>query len=585
MAENQIHTNHLGYHCGAEKTAVISNPTATHFQVENLSFNESTDVAGREIFRIVYEGKIRRKNYPLGTYGLCDFSSLQKPGIYRLSLKTDSKALSYQFIIADGVYHSLPALFLNYMNQLRSGPHATALRGPSHLDDAILSDSGQTIDAIGGWYDAGDTRKWMTHSTLPAWGLLEVADRLGGTTGIEHAAFCDESIWGLGIVPKMQDPVSGMIYEDVGGGGGIRKKNGMSWWYENLAGCYADNTDNRFTDNRPDSGDERKVRNQYNPITQYTNITMLARGVRSIKAGNPPLADEWQHCTERIWDFINTRTDDDYHSWVSVRSWRLLACLHCHRAGFSYWGDTTAEVDWLLKTFQDDIGFWQKTGASSAPYRGIIQSAQPVIALAEFVELFPAHTLARQAQQVLEKMVSVYALPMSETNPYGFIPFGCYTDQEKTEGEVYREAPNGLFYRYCTPVNHPQQINIGLAGHWMTWAYALALTGQVLNMPQAVSLAWRQIYWLIGFNDQDVSFISGVGYNNPMPHSRFLGTVIGGIMNGFRGTKEDIPYVDMKRECEWKSTEYWNIALAYCLLALSRLLPSEIPPSGKLGTA
>ena len=86
-------------------------------------------------------------------------------------------------------------------------------------------------------------------------------------------------------------------------------------------------------------------------------------------------------------------------------------------------------------------------------------------------------------------------------------------------------------------------------------------------------------------NDLDVCFVSGFGYDNPMPHSRFFGTIPGGVMNGFRGTPEDIPYVDLKRECEWNSTEYWNVPLSYCLLALSKLLPDEIPEARKLGKA
>ena len=123
------------------------------------------------------------------------------------------------------------------------------------------------------------------------------------------------------------------------------------------------------------------------------------------------------------------------------------------------------------------------------------------------------------------------------------------------------------------PVNHQQKVNHGLAGHWAAWAYALALIGQVLDSQKAEELAWSQIHWLTGANDKDVSFISGVGFNNPMPHSRFLGTIIGGFMNGFRGSTADIPEVYCNREAEWNSTEYWNAPLCYSLLAFGTLLP------------
>jgi hypothetical protein len=96
-------------------------------------------------------------------------------------------------------------------------------------------------------------------------------------------------------------------------------------------------------------------------------------------------------------------------------------------------------------------------------------------------------------------------------------------------------------------------------------------------------LAWAQIEWVTGNNDYDVSFITGVGYNNPMPHSRYLGTVLGGFMNGFRGSVPDIPSVDLAREAEWNSTEYWNVPLSNCLMALARLLPRTVANERKLG--
>ncbi len=78
---------------------------------------------------------------------------------------------------------------------------------------------------------------------------------------------------------------------------------------------------------------------------------------------------------------------------------------------------------------------------------------------------------------------------------------------------------------------------------------------------------------------------SHIGYlfHAPLPHSRLLGTIIGGFMNGFRGTGADIPTVDLAREFEWNSTEYWNTPLSNCLLALSRLLSANIRTMNKLG--
>ena len=117
----------------------------------------------------------------------------------------------------------------------------------------------------------------------------------------------------------------------------------------------------------------------------------------------------------------------------------------------------------------------------------------------------------------------------------------------------------------------------------MSWAHAMAYGGQLLNDARWTELAWAQIEWLTGNNAHEVSFISGVGCLNPMPHSRYFGTVIGGFMNGFRGTENDTPYVDLNRDAEWNSTEYWMTPLSNALMALARLLPTRLNERRKLG--
>jgi hypothetical protein len=133
------------------------------------------------------------------------------------------------------------------------------------------------------------------------------------------------------------------------------------------------------------------------------------------------------------------------------------------------------------------------------------------------------------------------------------------------------------------PEHHHQRINHGLGGHFMSWAHALALTGKLLNDPKCTELAWRQLYWLIGGNPFNSSMISGVGYNNPMPHSRLLGTYPGGFCIGFIGSPEDQPVADLQADAMWNTSEYWMVPLSNALMALSILNPSKPTASRKLG--
>ena len=590
MNREQVSSSHLGYLCHAAKIAVVHNVRSKIFTIQNMALiDEAPLSASSSTFKACYEAEIELIDTPMGRYGLCNFSGLTQPGIYRVFLP-ESGARSYQFTIADGAYHRLPYLFLDFVHQLRSGYFTDDLRRPLNVDDGVRSDTGEAWDAVGGWYDAGDLRKWLAHSTLPALAFLEVAQqlRLPRRTFDQPAGYATdwltEAAWGVEYILKLQDPTTGMIFEDVGGGGAGRKGEGMSWWYANHAGCYADNSDNRFTDNLGASGDERLVRVQYNPIVQYTNIAILARSYGVYAGANADFARRCHRAALAAWDFCQTRLADEAHGWTSVRAWRVGAALELYSAGLLPLEAVETGLQALLGNFDEQLGFWTQAATDNEPYRAILHSAQPLIALAKYLEVTPASPSAERER--VRAMLTIckqnYIDPMAQTNPYRFIPFGAFS-APATPNELYRPWREPWLFRYGMPVNHPQQINHGLGGHWMSWAHALAYVGQLLGERAWTDLAWAQIEWLLGNNQLDVSVVSGVGYNNPMPHSRFLGTLIGGFMNGFRGTQPDLLEIDLSREAEWNSTEYWNVPLSNCLMALARLLPAVIPLNHKLG--
>lgn len=307
MSEH-VSTSHVGYLCDGRKIAVVRGVTSTRFTVENMAIIDSSPLsAGRATFKSVLDGEIQRVETAMGVHGWCDFSAVTTPGVYRVVLESGER--SFQFTIADGVYHKLPFLFLDYVREQRSGYYESDLRRPTHLDDGVRSDNGEPLDTVGGWYDAGDMRKWMGHSTLPALGMFEIEQRLKlrrrafDEPGSFHTDWLTEAAWGLNLIFKMQDPQTGMIYEDVGGGSTARFREGMSWWYENHAGCYADNYDNRFTDSIPGTGDERSVRIQYNPVAQYTNLTILARAYSAYAPYEATLAGK---CATALWSRCGT---------------------------------------------------------------------------------------------------------------------------------------------------------------------------------------------------------------------------------------------------------------------------------------
>jgi hypothetical protein len=269
--------------CTARKRIVVPVEAAhgaVEFQVQDLGRIKGQALGTQESWEAVFRGALVPHDGPMGRYLVGDFSTVRRPGVYRTVLSAPTQAgtsragggaadvpgaWSVPFVISDGAWSRMPGLFLDYVHSQRCGEFEDELRGPCHLDDGVRSDTGAAVDVAGGWHDAGDLRKWMATTPMPILGFLEMKKRLGFSRNNwrerpHEDDLLAETAWGLEWVLKMQDPVSGMFYEDVGGGGDGRTLPGMTWWYENHSGCCADNSGNYFSDNRRGSGDERSVR-------------------------------------------------------------------------------------------------------------------------------------------------------------------------------------------------------------------------------------------------------------------------------------------------------------------------------------
>jgi hypothetical protein len=590
----RVLVNHLGFTCKARKQVIVAGTDEGEFELQNMALIGAPAMGAPEEYRAVFRGRLRRVDSPLGAYSVGDFSDWTEPGIYRVALSATLEH-SYQFAITDGVCGWLPATLLNFVRNWRSGPFENAWRGCANMDDAQRTDNGVQADAVGGWYDAGDLRKWMVHSNLPALAMMDAHERIPWQFAewerVEKgwSPWLLEARWGLDFILKMQDPRTGMFCEDVGGGRNSRKRPGMSWWYENHSGCYADNADNRFTDNVPASGDERPVRVQYNPVAQFTSVTILARAAHRYKEPDPERSRRCGDAALLGWQ-LGLSPDPkclesqglDYGSWTAVKSWRALAALGLNQCGRLGRAEVEAAANDLLGNFDASLGFWRNSTGAAEPYRGILHSAQPLIALAEIGSASREPALRERVAGVLRRCLDAYVYPLSELTPFNVMPFGLYKEAA-SEGDLYRPWRDGYLYRFLMPEHHPQRINHGLAGHWTSWAHALALAGLFLDEPRCTDLAWRQLHWLLGCNPFNASVVSGVGYNNPMPHSRFLGTFPGGFCTAFNGSADDQPQLDLDGDAQWNTTEYWMTPLSNTLMALALLNPREDGASRKLG--
>jgi hypothetical protein len=302
-------------------------------------------------------------------------------------------------------------------------------------------------------------------------------------------------------------------------------------------------------------------------------VTVLARAATLLGEVDGALGQRCLAAAERCLGFMTSQQGDAFHGWTSVRSWRLLALLALSDGVAPPRRVAESALDELLALHDPVTGFFWNDVSRCEPYRGILHSAQPLLALGEWLERFPDHARAPECRSILERCFDHYLAPLLGTNPFGIVPYGLF--RRRLGGGVYHPWRDGLSYRFFMPTDSEQKIVHGLAGHWTSWAHALAACGTLLERPDWLAAAADQLAWLLGANPLRMSMVTGVGYNQPVPHSRFFGPMPGGFSAGPRGDAEDQAFVDQAGRLEWSSTEYWVLPIANTLSALAWLTPSR----------
>jgi endoglucanase len=170
------------------------------------------------------------------------FSTVTKPGTYRITVSGGASGTSPTFTIADAkhLYRKAIADGVAFFQVQRDGPDVVpgqTNRRPAHLHDASASvyaiphfepDSDTIIEAdlkklggpvnvLGGWYDAGDYLKF-THTTAYGDVVLFAAERALGQTA--PSTLDSEAHFGEAWLDRMWDQATKTLYFQVGIGSG-----------------------------------------------------------------------------------------------------------------------------------------------------------------------------------------------------------------------------------------------------------------------------------------------------------------------------------------------------------------------------
>ena len=139
-----IRVNQVGYLPGDPKIALLSSdrPLAGRFHVGEYAAEIGPDAGAWGPFQ---------HNYRL------DFSALRTPGRYVLKY---GDTTSLPFTIGSDAYKNVPAKLIEFMRLQRCGDNPVSGR-KCHQQDAIDTVTGERVDLVGGWHDAGDRLKHM----------------------------------------------------------------------------------------------------------------------------------------------------------------------------------------------------------------------------------------------------------------------------------------------------------------------------------------------------------------------------------------------------------------------------------------
>jgi hypothetical protein len=212
--------NQAGYTPERAKSMLVmsaSDLAGRPWSISKVDTDASTDpvLEGRFLPSTVGAGP----HTPLPFNHLVDFSSLRDEGRYHFRHAETTAEIR----IAADPYAHLRALPLRHLRAMRSGSHDTLLRTFSHPGDARAivhvpdgdpaqgrwkpANPHRTVDALGGWYDAGDQIKFTLNIAYTTYHLLLAYELAPESFAREHARLpipdiLDEARHGLDFLAR-----------------------------------------------------------------------------------------------------------------------------------------------------------------------------------------------------------------------------------------------------------------------------------------------------------------------------------------------------------------------------------------------
>ncbi len=506
--------------------------------------------------KAVFEGKLKRIESRWGVFWQGDFTAFQTEGIYQIECEY---GFSTPFIISKNPYEKFIRGYLNYLYCQRSGMEIPGVRPVENLDDAVLDKDGSYIAAAGGWNDAGDYRKWISQTSSHIEALSLIAKY--AHPAYKHQAI-EEIKWGNKFFQSMINN-EGRVYEDIGSGE-LRSGSDYDkdWWCENHAGCLASGTSK--TDNIIMSGDERKIRTNYNPLCQYIFIRNQAIASTVLE---PADAVKCLSLAQNAWSYGQKTKNDGRTLFLSEE---LIAGCELVTAGSKV--VTTSRLIELVNLLiqRQEIknpvlnGYYYEKNQTDA-YRAVAWNAEPPFALLRFCELGLPVPETAMARESVARYIENYLLKDAVSNPFNVTPYGAFINPLHAREVTFRAAGPDRFVRtFINPLNGQEMVH-GTDAVLMQHAYLMARAGKDFGNRNYEGGAERLIQWATGHNTAGLCLFTSVGFRHPVIASFVNYRIPDAAVNGFIGRWDDSPYIETSNAVEWNTQEVWGVPHYYAI--------------------
>ncbi len=521
--------NHAGYDAGLPKSLVVGSG--------NLLTGNSYAIVPKNGGSAVASGTFGNGVHPsdwnlsMDFYSI-DFSDVREAGTYTLSFLENGSPVSQDLeILDDALATSTLGPVLSYIRNDRNTN--------SDVSVSVYGSGGKTRDVHGGWNDAsGDVSKYLSHLSyanylnpqqipLTTWTLAFAAKRIPAkvTEASGEGFASDEALYGADFLLRMLDS-TGFFYMTV-----FDKWGGDSRYLCAFSGEDGEKSSNYQAAFREGGG---------------MAIAALARA-STLGASGDYSAEEYFAGAERAFAHLQEKQsaetcaycDDGKENIIDDYTALLAACelydasrLYYNFAVASYLENARYRAKRLVSRLSAD-GYFVSDDAGTRPFWHASDAGLPLVALVRYLELEPESSVAEEISAAAQRHLAwLLTVTDKASNPFG------YARQVYRTGDTLR---TGFFIPHDNESGYWWQ---GECARIASLAAATVYASRALNAPDSLtvhSFAADQLDWILGKNPYGISFMEGVGKNNPPAYKGTLGKGMlkGGIANGITGKNRD----------------------------------------------